>query len=163
TSWATITTRSWLTRRAWIRALWHQGSSRASGYGPFCTTWHSSIIPSSTNGSLRSPAPFSIIRASVSAWAMPAGCATRPRSSWQALTALFDHFTRHGAKACAISLPPDFVPGFVPDQQLSAALRALSQNDPRDRLLWSRGVFWMLAEHCRTFRLPFDLMIGVNR
>src|SRR5438132_10654191 len=81
----------------------------------------------------------------------------------QALTALFDHFTRHGAKACAISLPPDFVPGFVPDQQFSAALRALSQNDPRDRLLWSQGVFWMLAEHCRTFRLPFDLMIGVNR
>jgi glucuronate isomerase len=81
----------------------------------------------------------------------------------QALTALFDHFTRHGAKACAISLPPDFIPSFVPDQQLSAAVRALSQNDPRDRLLWSRGVFWMLAELCRTFRLPFDLMIGVNR
>ena len=26
-----------------------------------------------------------------------------------------------------------------------------------------RGVFWMLAEHCREFKLPFDLMIGVNR
>ena len=25
------------------------------------------------------------------------------------------------------------------------------------------GVFWMLAEHCREFKLPFDLMIGVNR
>ena len=25
------------------------------------------------------------------------------------------------------------------------------------------GVFWMLAEHCREFELPFDLMIGVNR
>jgi len=25
------------------------------------------------------------------------------------------------------------------------------------------GVFWMLAEHCREYRLPFDLMIGVNR
>ncbi len=25
------------------------------------------------------------------------------------------------------------------------------------------GVFWMLAEHCREFGLPFDLMIGVNR
>ena len=23
--------------------------------------------------------------------------------------------------------------------------------------------FWMLAEHCREFNLPFDLMIGVNR
>src|SRR5207302_7283874 len=27
----------------------------------------------------------------------------------------------------------------------------------------STGVFWMLAEHCREFGLPFDLMIGVNR
>ena len=25
------------------------------------------------------------------------------------------------------------------------------------------GIFWMLAEHCREFKLPFDLMIGVNR
>ena len=25
------------------------------------------------------------------------------------------------------------------------------------------GIFWMLAEHCRAFKLPFDLMIGVNR
>jgi glucuronate isomerase len=81
----------------------------------------------------------------------------------QALGSLFEHFTRHGAKACAISLPPDFAPSFVGDQQLSAAVRALTQNDPRDRLVWSRGVFWMLAEQCRTFRLPFDLMIGVNR
>src|SRR5437588_7502710 len=30
-----------------------------------------------------------------------------------ALTKLFEHFTRHGAKACAISLPPDFVPALV--------------------------------------------------
>ena len=27
----------------------------------------------------------------------------------------------------------------------------------------SRGVFWAIAEHCREFKLPFDLMIGVNR
>jgi glucuronate isomerase len=52
---------------------------------------------------------------------------------------LFEHFTRHGAKACAISLPPDFTPR--PGQE----------------------AFWMLAEHCREFKLPFDLMIGVNR
>jgi glucuronate isomerase len=81
----------------------------------------------------------------------------------QALTRLFDHFTRHGAKACAISLPPDFVPSPVPDQEFSAALRAVSQTRPADRLICSRAVFWMLAEYCRTFRLPFDLMIGVNR
>jgi glucuronate isomerase len=58
----------------------------------------------------------------------------------RAVRRLFEHFTAHGAKACAISLPPDFVP---------------SASGP--------GVFWMLAEHCREFNLPFDLMIGVNR
>jgi glucuronate isomerase len=87
------------------------------------------------------------------------------KSLRKALTALFDHFTAHGAKACAISLPPDFVPSPVSDPQFSTALTALAQHDPgpADRVLCSRGVFWMLAEHCRTFRLPFDLMIGVNR
>jgi glucuronate isomerase len=81
----------------------------------------------------------------------------------KSLTALFDRFTRHGAKACAISLPPDFVPGPVEDQETSAALRGLPRNSPADRALFGRAVFWMLAELCRTFRLPFDLMIGVNR
>ncbi|MGL4553560.1 MAG: glucuronate isomerase [Gemmataceae bacterium] len=57
---------------------------------------------------------------------------------------LFTHFTAKGARACAISLPPDFSP--APADDLSP-----------------RGVFWMLAEHCREFELPFDLMIGVNR
>ncbi|MGH7222847.1 MAG: glucuronate isomerase, partial [Gemmataceae bacterium] len=57
----------------------------------------------------------------------------------RAIGKLFEHFTRRGAKACAISLPPDFTP--------------------------RRGeeAFWILAEHCREFGLPFDLMIGVNR
>jgi glucuronate isomerase len=60
-----------------------------------------------------------------------------------AIRKLFEHFTRQGAKACAISLPPQFEPR--PDGDESCR------------------VFWMLAEHCREFRLPFDLMIGVNR
>jgi glucuronate isomerase len=81
----------------------------------------------------------------------------------QALTALFEHFTRHGAKACAISLPPDFAPGPISDREFSSALYALSQNRCSDRHLWSQGVFWMLTEHCQSFELPFDLMIGVNR
>jgi glucuronate isomerase len=55
-----------------------------------------------------------------------------------ALGRLFEHFTRKGAKACAVSLPPDFTPR--PDT-----------------------VFWDLAERCRQFGLPFDLMVGVNR
>jgi glucuronate isomerase len=62
-----------------------------------------------------------------------------------ALEALFEHFTRHGARACAISLPPDFSPSHL--------------DDARHRY----HVFWLLAECCREFQLPFDLMIGVNR
>lgn len=57
----------------------------------------------------------------------------------RAIGKLFEHFTKRGAKACAISLPPDFTPRPGPE------------------------AFWMLAEHCRDFKLPFDLMIGVNR
>jgi glucuronate isomerase len=64
----------------------------------------------------------------------------------KATRALFEHFTRKGARACAISLPPDFSPA-------SGSTDLTSPN----------FVFWMLAEHCREFGLPFDLMIGVNR
>jgi len=56
----------------------------------------------------------------------------------KAIRKLFEMFTAKGAKACAISLPPDFA--------------------PKDN-----SIFWMLAEYCREFNLPFDLMIGVNR
>ena len=75
----------------------------------------------------------------------------------QAVRKLFEHFTKKGAKACAISLPPDFAPTPVLETDLA---RALAGGDTAIR---SRGVFWMLAEHCREFGLPFDLMIGVNR
>jgi glucuronate isomerase len=91
-----------------------------------------------------------------------------PAGLRRAVTALFEHFARHGAKACAISLPPDFTPGPVPEQELAKALHALVAGgeagaDAAGRRLCAAGVFWMLAEHCREFRLPFDLMIGVNR
>ncbi len=65
----------------------------------------------------------------------------------RAVTALFERFTRRGARACAISLPPDFVP------------HAGETKGP----LTPQGIFWMLAADCREFKLPFDLMIGVNR
>ena len=58
----------------------------------------------------------------------------------KAMGVLFERFVAHGAKACAVSLPPDFAP-------------------TREK----SSIFWMLAEHCREFKLPFDLMIGVNR
>jgi glucuronate isomerase len=53
-------------------------------------------------------------------------------------------------------LPPDFAPTPVADADLFTA-RGVA--DPQR----ASGVFWMLAEHCRDFKLPFDLMIGVNR
>jgi glucuronate isomerase len=92
----------------------------------------------------------------------------------RALTTLFQHFSRHGAKACAISLPPDFSPYPVSDKDLSDALMVLAphgdeRRTPRPpgagylRGTVAAGVFWALAERCREFRLPFDLMIGVNR
>jgi glucuronate isomerase len=91
----------------------------------------------------------------------------------QALAALFQHFTRRGAKACAISLPPDFAPVGVPEAEASQALAALAQGKEANdgsapaagspRWTAARAVFWMLAEQCREFKLPFDLMIGVNR
>ena len=84
----------------------------------------------------------------------------------QAIEKLFDHFVSHNAKACAISLPPDFEPLKVdasaadPIIQAAAVGRALSADEQRTL---SRFVFWTLAENCAARRLPFDLMIGVNR
>lgn len=63
----------------------------------------------------------------------------------KALRAIFEKFVKHNAKACAISLPPNFTP--------IADVQSLSPH----------GVFWAIAECCREFKLPFDLMIGVNR
>jgi len=93
-------------------------------------------------------------------------------STRKAIRKLFDHFTGRGAKACAISLPPDF---FLPsfdfeyfgpglDQYLRAISGKETKYNPRTALnIVIQWVFWLLAEHCREFNLPFDLMIGVNR
>jgi glucuronate isomerase len=63
-----------------------------------------------------------------------------------AIRRLFELFAAKGARACAISLPPDF---FLPAT--------------RDEVRTWHGMLFLLAEHCREFQLPFDLMIGVNR
>ncbi|MFL5243036.1 MAG: glucuronate isomerase [Gemmataceae bacterium] len=81
----------------------------------------------------------------------------------QALTALFERFTQKGARACAISLPPDFAPQTLSAGNIARALAGGSQVENEDREALARGVFWMLAELCDAFHLPFDLMIGVNR
>ena len=85
----------------------------------------------------------------------------------QAIGQLFEHFTSHGAKACAISLPPDFAPQRVEPATAETALHAvfsagLAAPVERRREL-SNFVFWTLAEFCAEYQLPFDLMIGVNR
>jgi glucuronate isomerase len=81
----------------------------------------------------------------------------------QAVRALFQHFARHGAKACAVSLPPSFAPVAVPEPVLSAALARKGGGGDEERRQRELGSFWLLAECCREFDLPFDLMIGVNR
>jgi glucuronate isomerase len=89
----------------------------------------------------------------------------------RALEILFQRFTSKGARACAISLPPDFSPDKIADEDLAEALTPtafvpLSDRSDRASALGqvrAAGVFWMLAEFCRDFDLPFDLMIGVNR
>ena len=73
------------------------------------------------------------------------------------IASLFLHFTRKGAKACATSLPPDFEPAHYDDEYIYEQIRF---HDCRDL---APGIFWMVAEFCREFKLPFDLMIGVNR
>ncbi len=81
----------------------------------------------------------------------------------EAIATLFRHFGAHGAKACAISLPPDFAPQPVSEFDLTIALGELLAGSADAKRVCASGVFWMLAEHCREFHLPFDLMIGVNR
>ncbi len=98
------------------------------------------------------------------AWGKSIGSAADLRS---AIGKLFEHFTRNGARACAISLPPDFAPASVTPAAADAALAALLRDGtaaPVERRRDAANfVFWTLAEYCDTFRLPFDLMIGVNR
>ncbi len=84
-----------------------------------------------------------------------------------AIGKLFEHFSSRGAKACAISLPPDFVPRKI-DAQDPSVLTAIDRvlkgcANPSGEPLVANFVFWTLAEYCAEYHLPFDLMIGVNR
>jgi len=82
---------------------------------------------------------------------------------------LFERFVRCNAKACAISLPPWFTPCHIPlhdtatteaFHRILAGNREPSEADKKQVVYW---VFWRLTEFCAEYRLPFDLMIGVNR
>ncbi len=84
-----------------------------------------------------------------------------------AIGKLFEHFKAKGAKACAISLPPDFAPRKVSDARADSALAAVLLQGPaapeNQLRALANFVFWTLGEFCAEFQLPFDLMIGVNR
>jgi len=84
-----------------------------------------------------------------------------------AITNRFEHFKSKCVKACAISLPPSFAPIQVSDEAASQALtevlgKGVSASSSSLESL-SRWIFWNLADHCNEYKLPFDLMIGVNR
>lgn len=83
-----------------------------------------------------------------------------------AIGKLFEHFTKNGAKACAISIPPTFSPAAVKDSDVESVLASVlaGQDITADEAaLLSRFNFWTLAGFCAEYKLPFDLMIGVNR
>lgn len=84
-----------------------------------------------------------------------------------AIGGLFQHFKDRGARACAISLPPDFAPVRVSPGRAATAVEAVLAKgtgaSEADQRAMSHFVFWTLAEFCAEFHLPFDLMIGVNR
>ncbi len=79
----------------------------------------------------------------------------------------FTHFVSKGVRACAISLPPSFVPRNVSDVDAQRSLtKLLSLNEAssdEDKSVVGAWVFWQLAKNCAEYSLPFDLMIGVNR
>jgi glucuronate isomerase len=84
----------------------------------------------------------------------------------QAIGATFERFVKKGARACAISLPPDFAPHrSTPKRAVTPIRRALHQLDirPDEHDEVRRVVFWTIAEFCDEFKLPFDLMIGPIR
>ncbi|MDE0862450.1 MAG: glucuronate isomerase [Rubripirellula sp.] len=85
----------------------------------------------------------------------------------ESLRQRFDHFVGHGARACAISLPPDFEPLQISDGRAATALSEVllkgTMADQSHHIALSRRIFWTLAELCDEYGLPFDLMIGVNR
>ena len=83
-----------------------------------------------------------------------------------AIGKLFAHFQKNGVRACAISLPPDFHPAPVSNavaEVIVAKVFSGQELTACESATLAQFVFWTLAEYCVEFRLPFDLMIGVNR
>lgn len=91
---------------------------------------------------------------------------TSLRSLRAALERVMARFVSRGAKACAISLPPEFSPVREAPEAVEAALaRALSgrETSPLERDRIARGTLWTLVDLASAVGLPFDLMIGASR
>ncbi len=88
---------------------------------------------------------------------------------YNALASRMAFFVKRGAKACAISLPGWFTPRKVRKSDATTAFKALKKKgveaDQKHKETVACFVFWSLAELCNAQnpKLPFDLMIGVNR
>jgi glucuronate isomerase len=83
-----------------------------------------------------------------------------------AIGKLFDHFVSKGARACAISLPPSFAPQKIDAAAADKAIERITARPDADQDYKDAAAnfaFWTLAEYCAEHKLPFDLMIGVNR
>jgi len=92
--------------------------------------------------------------------------ATSAETLRNAIGKLFAHFTKKGARACAISIPPGFAPMKITSADAQAVVERAAAGTPLtldQSATLSRFVFWILAEFCSEHSLPFDLMIGVNR
>jgi len=82
---------------------------------------------------------------------------------------LFKYFCGNQARACAISLPPWFSPTKQSDDSTVAkfALNDLLKHgldaQESSKRAMANWVFWKIAEFADEYKLPFDLMIGVNR
>lgn len=88
------------------------------------------------------------------------------RSLKGAIGKLFAHFKANGVRACAISIPPDFVPAPVSNAVADGVVGKVFRGQELttgETVALSQFVFWSLAEFCVEYHLPFDLMIGVNR
>lgn len=85
----------------------------------------------------------------------------------RAIGALAERFVRRGARAAAISLPPDFRPHAPDATAAERALAVVRREGPAapavERAILAADLFWRVAECCDAVGLPFDLMIGVRR
>ncbi|QDT35125.1 glucuronate isomerase [Thalassoglobus polymorphus] len=83
-----------------------------------------------------------------------------------AIAKIFSHFVEKNAKACAISIPPNFSPQKVDAGSAAAVIKRTVKGQrltSTEQEMLSSFAFWTLAEQCDEHGLPFDLMIGVNR